>query len=246
MDIVGLDQQADGGTHVASTVPGRPHLGGQGGEQGQGLPPAAHRDRRLGTGDDRCRIDPNGGVLRLPGRPWHVDAARRRGVDRVHQRRPARRRPTAGPRRRGAGAGRGGADRGAGPARPVLGERARRVADVLGAAAARRRCRRAARGWLPLLAGVAVASGACGPWRGVDAVLKWPNDVLAGDRKLAGHPGRAVARRRRGGDRHRAERRHPGRTRCPVSPAGLAATSLLAEGADGGPRGAAAGRAGPA
>ena len=28
-------------------VPGRPHLGGQGREQGQGLPPAAHRGRRL-------------------------------------------------------------------------------------------------------------------------------------------------------------------------------------------------------
>ena len=41
------------------------------------------------------------------------------------------------------------------------------------------------RGWLPLLTGVAVAS-AVRSVAGVDAVLKWPNDVLAGDRKLAG------------------------------------------------------------
>ena len=41
------------------------------------------------------------------------------------------------------------------------------------------------RGWLPLLAGVAVVS-AVRAVAGVDAVLKWPNDVLAGDRKLAG------------------------------------------------------------
>ena len=46
--------------------------------------------------------------------------------------------------------------------------------------------------------------------RCVDAVLKWPNDVLVGDRKLGGHPRRAVTRRVGGGDRHRPERRHPG------------------------------------
>jgi BirA family biotin operon repressor/biotin-[acetyl-CoA-carboxylase] ligase len=41
------------------------------------------------------------------------------------------------------------------------------------------------RGWLPLLAGVAVASAVRGA-AAVDARLKWPNDVLAGERKLAG------------------------------------------------------------
>ena len=40
-------------------------------------------------------------------------------------------------------------------------------------------------GWLPLLAGVATA-GALGPVTGLDVRLKWPNDVLAGPRKLAG------------------------------------------------------------
>src|SRR5215475_5955928 len=40
-------------------------------------------------------------------------------------------------------------------------------------------------GWVPLLAGVAVAS-ALEHTAGVDARLKWPNDVLAGGAKLAG------------------------------------------------------------
>jgi len=43
----------------------------------------------------------------------------------------------------------------------------------------------ARRGWLPLLAGVAVAA-AVTDVTGVDARLKWPNDVLAGQGKLAG------------------------------------------------------------
>ncbi len=44
---------------------------------------------------------------------------------------------------------------------------------------------RPARGWIPLLTGVAVAT-AVRAVTGVDALLKWPNDVLAGGRKLAG------------------------------------------------------------
>jgi BirA family biotin operon repressor/biotin-[acetyl-CoA-carboxylase] ligase len=44
---------------------------------------------------------------------------------------------------------------------------------------------RARRGWLPLLAGVAVAA-TVRDVAAVDAQLKWPNDVLAGPAKLAG------------------------------------------------------------
>jgi len=40
-------------------------------------------------------------------------------------------------------------------------------------------------GWLPLAAGVAVVD-AVAAVAGIEAGLKWPNDVLAGDRKLAG------------------------------------------------------------
>jgi BirA family transcriptional regulator, biotin operon repressor / biotin---[acetyl-CoA-carboxylase] ligase len=43
----------------------------------------------------------------------------------------------------------------------------------------------AAWGWFPLLAGVAVA-GATASLAELDVRLKWPNDVLVGDRKLAG------------------------------------------------------------
>lgn len=44
---------------------------------------------------------------------------------------------------------------------------------------------RAARGWVPLLAGVAAAGG-LRQVAGIDARLKWPNDVLLGGGKLAG------------------------------------------------------------
>jgi BirA family biotin operon repressor/biotin-[acetyl-CoA-carboxylase] ligase len=43
----------------------------------------------------------------------------------------------------------------------------------------------ARRGWLPLLAGVAVAAAVSGV-TGVEARLKWPNDLLAAGAKLAG------------------------------------------------------------
>ncbi|HEY1664169.1 MAG TPA: biotin--[acetyl-CoA-carboxylase] ligase [Trebonia sp.] len=99
----------------------------------------------------------------------------------------------------------------------------------------------ARRGLLALLTGVAVASavrsvtggdgsGGDGSGSGVDAVLKWPNDVLAGDRKLAGilaeqsPDGSAVVIGTGINVATPAEA-------LPVSPTGLAGTSLLAEGA---------------
>jgi BirA family transcriptional regulator, biotin operon repressor / biotin---[acetyl-CoA-carboxylase] ligase len=87
----------------------------------------------------------------------------------------------------------------------------------------------ARRGWLTLLTGVAVASAVRSAGC-ADAVLKWPNDVLAGDRKLAGilaeqsPDGSAVVI---GTGLNVAAA--PGELR--VSAAGLAATSLRAEGA---------------
>jgi BirA family transcriptional regulator, biotin operon repressor / biotin---[acetyl-CoA-carboxylase] ligase len=97
----------------------------------------------------------------------------------------------------------------------------------------------ARRGWLPLLAGVAVASavrsvteggGGAGGGKNVDAVLKWPNDVLVGDRKLAGilaeqsPDGSAVVIGTGINVATPADA-------LPVSPAGLPAISLLVAGA---------------
>jgi BirA family biotin operon repressor/biotin-[acetyl-CoA-carboxylase] ligase len=86
----------------------------------------------------------------------------------------------------------------------------------------------ARRGWLTLLAGVAVAS-AVRSVAGVDTVLKWPNDVLVGDRKLAGilaeqsPDGSAVVI---GTGLNVATP-----PEIPVSATGLIATSLIAQGA---------------
>jgi BirA family transcriptional regulator, biotin operon repressor / biotin---[acetyl-CoA-carboxylase] ligase len=85
----------------------------------------------------------------------------------------------------------------------------------------------ARRGWLPLMTGVAVAC-AVRDVSGVAVVLKWPNDVLAGSRKLAGilaeQSGDAVVI---GIGLNVATPADA----LPVSPAGLPATSLLVEGA---------------
>ena len=86
----------------------------------------------------------------------------------------------------------------------------------------------ARRGWLPLLTGVAVAT-AVPSVAAVAATLKWPNDVLAGERKLAG----VLAEQ--SGDTVvigiGINVATPGDA-LPASPGGLRATSLLAEGAD--------------
>jgi BirA family biotin operon repressor/biotin-[acetyl-CoA-carboxylase] ligase len=83
------------------------------------------------------------------------------------------------------------------------------------------------RGWLPLLTGVAVA-GAVRDVSGVAAVLKWPNDVLVGSRKLAGilaeQSGDAVVIGIGVNVATPADA-------LPMSPGGLPATSLLLEGA---------------
>jgi BirA family transcriptional regulator, biotin operon repressor / biotin---[acetyl-CoA-carboxylase] ligase len=87
-----------------------------------------------------------------------------------------------------------------------------------------------ARGWLPLLTGVAVADGVRSA-SGVAARLKWPNDVLVADRKLAGilaeqsPDGEAVVV---GVGLNVAT----GERELPVSPTGLTPTSLLVEGAE--------------
>jgi BirA family biotin operon repressor/biotin-[acetyl-CoA-carboxylase] ligase len=88
----------------------------------------------------------------------------------------------------------------------------------------------AQRGWLPLLAGVATAT-AVRSVAGLDAGLKWPNDVLAGERKLAGilaeqSPDAAAVVIGIG-----LNVNTPADALPPPTPGGLAPTSLLAEGA---------------
>jgi BirA family transcriptional regulator, biotin operon repressor / biotin---[acetyl-CoA-carboxylase] ligase len=84
----------------------------------------------------------------------------------------------------------------------------------------------ARRGWLPLLTGVAVVAAVRGV-AAVGATVKWPNDVLVGERKLAGilaeQSGDAVVVGIGLNVTTQAEA-------LPVSPRGLSATSLLAEG----------------
>jgi BirA family transcriptional regulator, biotin operon repressor / biotin---[acetyl-CoA-carboxylase] ligase len=87
-----------------------------------------------------------------------------------------------------------------------------------------------ARGWLPLLTGVAVAAGVRSA-AGVPARIKWPNDVLVGDRKLAG----ILAEQSPDGDAVVVGVGLNVATPegdLPVSPVGLPATSLVVEGAD--------------
>jgi BirA family biotin operon repressor/biotin-[acetyl-CoA-carboxylase] ligase len=89
------------------------------------------------------------------------------------------------------------------------------------------------RGWLPLLAGIAVAT-AVRSAASVAAALKWPNDVLAGDRKLAG-----ILAEQSGSGSASGDALVIGiglnvatpSDALPVSPGGLHGTSLLAEGA---------------
>ena len=94
------------------------------------------------------------------------------------------------------------------------------------------------RGWLPLLTGIAVAT-AVRSAASVAATLKWPNDVLAGDRKLAG-----ILAEQSGQSGQSGSGAASGDAlvigiglnvttpsdALPVSPGGLRGTSLLAEG----------------
>lgn len=82
-------------------------------------------------------------------------------------------------------------------------------------------------GWLPLIAGIATAT-AVRQLTGLDARLKWPNDVLIGDRKVAGilsESGGGAVVIGIGLNVSSAPEE------LPAGPGGLPATSLLAEGA---------------
>ena len=82
-------------------------------------------------------------------------------------------------------------------------------------------------GWLPLIAGISVAA-ATRAVSGVDARLKWPNDVLIGDGKLAGILAEAAAGAVVIGIGVNVST-SPGE--LPAGPGGLRPTSLLASGA---------------
>jgi BirA family transcriptional regulator, biotin operon repressor / biotin---[acetyl-CoA-carboxylase] ligase len=81
-------------------------------------------------------------------------------------------------------------------------------------------------GWLPLLAGTATAT-AVRALTGLDARLKWPNDVLIGGRKLAGILAEATGSAVVMGIGLNVSS-SPGE--LPAGPGGLPPTSLLAEG----------------
>jgi BirA family biotin operon repressor/biotin-[acetyl-CoA-carboxylase] ligase len=87
---------------------------------------------------------------------------------------------------------------------------------------------RARLGWLPLLTGVAVAA-AVRTVAAVDAQLKWPNDVLAGPRKLAGILAEAAGAAVVTGIGVNVSTEPAGLP--PPGPGALAATSLAIEGA---------------
>ncbi len=82
-------------------------------------------------------------------------------------------------------------------------------------------------GWLPLIAGISVAAAARAV-SGVDARLKWPNDVLIGDGKLAGILAEAAGAAVVIGIGMNVLT-SPGE--LPAGPGGLRPTSLLAAGA---------------
>ena len=85
---------------------------------------------------------------------------------------------------RGAGRSRRRADGGPGPARTLVGRTARRVAAGLGAAPSAGRRPNASRS--SPSPPVSPRSRRCANWPASSAGIKWPNDVVVADRKLAG------------------------------------------------------------
>ncbi|HWG00546.1 MAG TPA: biotin--[acetyl-CoA-carboxylase] ligase [Trebonia sp.] len=86
------------------------------------------------------------------------------------------------------------------------------------------------RGWLPLLAGVAVAT-AVRTVSGLTATLKWPNDVLIGDRKVCGILAEQSADAVVIGTGINVATPAGALPGAPSGPGGLRATSLAVEGA---------------